>query len=163
MHIPRLELDDDNLAIDARADALTEIYGRAMKLCEERLAYIDEQGTLRTTLLSTWYDARTKPLHSRNEELIVRIEGTIDSLEEDYMNRKLDFVTELYALLEEQDGANAKVVLVDLGDMWEWTKPDFVGRMEDMEVEYGMVRRANYDVKRDGEWRAVEEEKSTVV
>ena len=64
-------------------------------------------------------------------------------------------MAELYALLEKQDGANAKMVLEDLGDMWEWTKVDFLGSLEGMDERFERVKRANYTVKRDAEWRDI--------
>lgn len=59
------------------------------------------------------------------------------------MKRKLDFVAEVYALLERLDPVNAKIVLKELVEMLPWTKGTFVGKLERESVGYEEVDRAS--------------------
>ena len=116
-------------------------YTRAMMLYETRLEYIHEEGIKRLSIWSDWFQEHRKPYYRRSDELIAACESTISYMEEDYTKRKVDFVTEVYAVLEKHDPVQAKVVLDDLGTMCPWLKEEFITRLENYVVGYDKVKK----------------------
>jgi len=69
-------------------------------------------------------------------------------MEDDYLHRKLDFVTEVYALLEKQDGVLAKMVMDDLIVLVPALTTTFVFRLENFVVGYEKVERVSAGIVR---------------
>jgi hypothetical protein len=130
------------------AHPLEELYTRVLKLYDERLSYVHFAGKARLTLWAQWYEECIKSDGMRNEAFIAACESTISFHENDYVARKLDFVTEIYALLERCDGGNAEMVVRDLETMWPWTSGEFATRLREFVVVYDMVGLADRNVVR---------------
>jgi hypothetical protein len=130
---------------------LEEIYTRVLKLYDERLTYIHCAGIARVTLWVEWHEDCVKSDALRNEAFIAACESTLSFHEQDYVHRKLEFITEVYALLETCDAGNASRVVRDLEAMWPWTKGDFIMRLTQCVVGYDRVKLADLDVVREEE------------
>ncbi|KAF2030484.1 hypothetical protein EK21DRAFT_65261, partial [Setomelanomma holmii] len=96
----------------------------------ERVEYIQDAGATRIRLWSEWYDACLKVDRGRNDKFVEACVSTIVFVEEDYIKRKLDFVTEVYALLEMDDPVLANQILNDLEILWTWKKDEFILKLE---------------------------------
>jgi hypothetical protein len=125
------------------------MYTRVVSLHGERLTYIHFAGVARLALWAQWYEECGKAAGIRNEALIAACESTISFHEHDYVCRKLEFVTEMYALLESHNAVHAKMVTRDLEAMWAWTKGDFIMRLMQFVVGSDKVEVANCDVVRE--------------
>jgi hypothetical protein len=146
--LPKIEYNAAGAPLNEGVCKLDEIYVRILKLYDERLVYIRAMGMIRLGLWARWYQERIKFGQSRNEALIAACESTINFQEDDYVTRKLDFVEELYFLLETHDPKHAKMVLDDLEAVWPWTKDTFVMRLQNYVVDYSNVKLANHTVVR---------------
>ncbi|KAF2820354.1 hypothetical protein CC86DRAFT_255477, partial [Ophiobolus disseminans] len=104
----------DEMQVDDWHSLLYETYRRVLTLYDERLVYIQEVAVTRVTLWSEWNHQNQKHGHTRKNRLIAACESTIVYMEDDYINRMLDFVTEVYALLEKHDMVHAKMVMDDV-------------------------------------------------
>jgi hypothetical protein len=74
---------------------------------------------------------------------VAACESTLAFLERDYICRKLDFDTEIYALLEGCDEQSAEMVRGDLEHLWPWTKADFIMRLTSLVADYDRVQLAH--------------------
>lgn len=117
---------------NAGKTALEEIYNRAMKLYDERITYIHEQGVARFTLYSQWQR------DGSDEQHVSAVKSTAEFMEADFVQRKWEFVTEVYALLEKWDLTRAKTVLRDLEDMWPWVAREHFEMLEHGFVDWGV-------------------------
>ncbi|KAJ4366229.1 hypothetical protein N0V83_007865 [Neocucurbitaria cava] len=153
LFVAKLNLPDAYLTADPvlKEEQLTKymLYSRALDLYDARLKYIQEEGVKRLSVWSTWHAAKQQMRASERSKLVVtaaftaeeeRLEGrvaacesTLEWTEDDYCRRKMDFVGEVYALLEAcGDWARGKVLLDELGEMYEWLRMGaFRGRLED--------------------------------
>jgi hypothetical protein len=154
--LPKVEHNAAGLALNEDVCKLDEIYVRVLKLYKERLAYIHAMGMNRFGLWARWFHERAKFGPLRNEALIAACESTINFEEDDYVARKLDFVEELYFLLETHDPTHAQMVLNDLEAVWPWTKDTFIMRLQNYVVDYSNVKLANHNIVRSERYYAEE-------
>jgi hypothetical protein len=131
------------------SEELQEVYDRVATLYQERLLYIHSCAKKRAGLWTCFYQELHKSDGYRNDDFIAACNTTLRFHEHDYVWRKLDFVTEIYALLETHDPASAHMVLRDLEEMWPWTKADFTMRLTDLVANYDAVPLANHHVNRE--------------
>ncbi|KAF2127978.1 hypothetical protein P153DRAFT_294200 [Dothidotthia symphoricarpi CBS 119687] len=129
LKFPTPKLDHTHDVVESEHTALEDVYYRVLRLYDERRKYIHEQGARRLGLWADWY-------REGDTGKVAAIESTISFMQRDYVQRKLEFVGEVYAMLEEWDLVRAKTVLDDLMQMWPWTKRDFARRLQD--DDYGL-------------------------
>ncbi|KAF1943561.1 hypothetical protein EJ02DRAFT_433126 [Clathrospora elynae] len=133
VYTPPYRYDDDNKLITFEPSDMQILYDRILSLYEARQRAIQDAGVLRLTTWSDWWQERQKPYSLRSDAFIAACESTLEFLEDDYIKRKVDFVTEVYAVLEKRDPPRAKVVLGDLAVLFPWLKSDFIARLEDFQ------------------------------
>lgn len=153
-NIQPTEFDGDRLPLDNRVCELDAMYGRLMKLYESNLLNIQEMGTKRISLWTQWYQEITKPDGARNDVFTAACISTLHFLVEDFQKRKLDFVTEVYALLEKRDPERAKMVLDDLQAIWPWAQINQIKFLEEYTVDYSHIPRRKHHVVRNSNWEA---------
>jgi hypothetical protein len=133
-----------NMKIEFKSDeVLGEVYTRVVGLYEERLTYIHACGMEIAALLACWIQECGKTDNYRNADFVAACESTLAFLEKDYICRKLEFDTEIYALVESCDEQSAEMVRGDLEDLWPWTKADFVMRLTNLVADYERVELAH--------------------
>jgi hypothetical protein len=130
-------------------EELQEVYERVATLYKERVSYIHLCGMGRAGLWTYFFEELHKSDGYRNDDFIAACNTTLRFHEHDYVWRKLDFVTEIYALLESHDPASAQMVLRNLEEMWPWTKLDFTMRLTHLVANYDAAPLANHHVNRD--------------
>lgn len=150
--IPRQEVDDNGLPLDNDACELGQIYERLLKLYDNWAEYIQEAGAQRIKLWSQWFEECAKAPIVRSDGFVKACESTLAFLEEDHEKRKLDFVTEVYALLEKHDQENAKMVLDDLQAIWPGATINQVKVLEEYESDYAHVPKRKHFVHRKSDW-----------
>jgi hypothetical protein len=119
------------------------LYTRILSLYTERQKYIQEEGVRRLSLWSDWWQEHAKPYYQKNTTFIAACEATITFLEDDYIKRKVDFVTEVYAVLEGKDEERAKRVLGDLAEIFPWLEGEFCRRLEEYVVVYEGLKKVS--------------------
>jgi hypothetical protein len=100
--------------------------------------------------LGCWIDELARSDENTNPDFVAACESTLAFLEVDYVCRKLDFETEIYALVESWDAQSAEMVRRDLKELWPWMKADFVMRLKTLVVDYEGVELANHTFVREG-------------
>jgi hypothetical protein len=148
LKLPSIKYNADGLPTNEYLCTLSETYSRILLLYDARLVYIQAMGQIRTSIWAQWYQERSKSARWRNQALIAAYQSTLEFHEDDYVRRKMEFVTELYALLQKCDLVHASMVLDDLGALWPWTKREFIKRLETVVVDFDKVRLANHIVVR---------------
>jgi hypothetical protein len=134
---------DHNISthIEPEPSDLEVMYTRLLALYDARQMHIQHSAVSRLSLWSDWWQEHHKPYYLKNVAFIAACEATIAFMEDDYIKRKVDFVTEVYAVLEKHDLGRAKRVLDDLGEMWPWLSEDFCRRLEGFVVAYDGLKR----------------------
>jgi hypothetical protein len=91
-----------------------------------------------------WYAEKMKPEPLRDESVVAACQSTISFLEDDYLKRKVDFATEVYAVLDKAgDTKRAKKVVDDLVELFPWLKKDFCGRLMNSVVAYDGLKNVS--------------------
>ncbi|CAG5138365.1 uncharacterized protein ALTATR162_LOCUS325 [Alternaria atra] len=112
------------------------VYDRTLELYSARQNYIQEEGVRRLSVWLDWYAEKMKPEPLRDESVVAACQSTILFLKDDYLKRKVDFATEVYAVLDKGDTKSAKMVVDDLVELFPWLKKDFCGRLMNSVVAY---------------------------
>lgn len=141
-------LPDTRTALDTTA--LGDLYDRILDLYKERCAYIHGAAIHRLVAWNGWYQENASFGVVRNDQKIAACESTLAFMEDDYIKRKVDFVIEVYALLEDHDGPRAAAVLAELGETYPWLGGDFTSVVENYVIDYGAVRSALAAVQQPG-------------
>jgi hypothetical protein len=129
------------MPVDPEPSDLEVMYTRILALYDARQLHIQQSAVQRLGLWSDWWQEHRKPYYPKNVAFIAACEATITFMEDDYIKRKVDFVTEVYAVLEKSDKERAKRVLDDLGEMWPWLREDFCRRLEGFVVAYDGLKK----------------------
>ncbi|EFQ93437.1 hypothetical protein PTT_09221 [Pyrenophora teres f. teres 0-1] len=113
---------DPALLVNPPPSDLETLYTRTILLYDVRLRYIQAEGARRMSTWADWWHETSKPAPHRNAAVANACTSTIAFLEDDYLKRKVEFVIEVYAVLERGDTAMAEAVLEDLGKLFPWLK-----------------------------------------
>ncbi|KAF2246428.1 hypothetical protein BU26DRAFT_520901, partial [Trematosphaeria pertusa] len=108
-----------------------------------RLRELHEQGRKRMAVFWSWRKEMQNSVAKRSMEVIEACEATIAYLEDEFANRKIDFATELYAVLVERDRATADAVLDDLVRAFPWTKDAVVANLRDGVIDYSGLKQVS--------------------
>lgn len=137
--------DDNDVWIDYHRPTDKEcVYGRILELYSARQNYIQEESVRRLSVWLDWYAERMKPKPLRDESVVAACQSTISFLEDDYLKRKVDFATEVYAVLDKAgDTKRAKKVVDDLVELFPWLKKDFCGRLMNSVVAYDGLKNVS--------------------
>ncbi|KAL6706411.1 hypothetical protein ACN47E_005517 [Coniothyrium glycines] len=121
---------------------VSAVYCRVETLYVERMRYIQECGVQRMSAWTDWaFEQQTQAnWGDKTNSRMEACEATLDFLEDDYLKRKVEFVMEVYALLERVDPRLAELVLADLGDVYEWLRGAFSTTLRDFVVDHSHVR-----------------------
>lgn len=144
--------DDDGLSPDNRASELPQIYDRVLNLYDNRSSHIQRAGAQRISLWSQSLHEQSKPAFARSDAFVAACTSPLAFLEEDHQKRKLEFVTEVYSLLEKRDPEHAEMVLGDLGQIWPGETINQVRVLREYVVDYAHVRVRRAFVRRGREW-----------
>jgi len=137
-----------DMVIDVPMTDAEILYTRILCLYDTRLKYIQQQGMRRLSTWADWWHEKQKPAPHCNEDVINACKSTLEFLEDDYVKRKVEFVTEIYTLLEVKDAGRAELVLRDLGDLFPWLKRDFITKPRDYTLVFDRLKQ----VKGENDW-----------
>ncbi|CAO2657954.1 Nn.00g072140.m01.CDS01 [Neocucurbitaria sp. VM-36] len=132
---------NDSTALREKRHDMKSVYVRVLKLYDARLKWIHDSGVTRLSIWSDWFQEHHKPTIHLNDHLLAAFESTLSFLEDDYLRRKLDFVTEVYAVLEKHDLVRARTVLADLDNMYPSLETDFILRVKNFVVGYDGLKK----------------------
>ncbi|CAA9967087.1 HET domain containing protein [Pyrenophora teres f. maculata] len=113
---------DPAMLVNPPPSDLETLYTRTILLYDVRLRYIQAEGARRMSTWADWWHETSKPAPHCNAAVANACTRTIAFLEDDYLKRKVEFVIEVYAVLERGDTAMAEAVLEDLGKLFPWLK-----------------------------------------
>ncbi len=136
--------DDNVMWTDREPTAKEYLYDRVLSLYDARQTLMQREAVKRLSMWTLWYAEKIKAEPARNEAFVRACESTLAFLEDDYLKRKVDFVTEIYALLDQAgDKQRAMMVVDDLAALFPWLKQDFCARLVRCVVAYDGLKKVS--------------------